>query len=171
MLLKIRTILLISLILLMLTACGAATETAPTPTTLPSTALPQPGTAPRATVTPAGATSDDTSGYPAPPTLTPYPEGYVGPDLGAANAPYPAAAGFVWIIRPSGLQCGDGLDYDTLEAAVAPLSQAGIEVVAQMSVNLMVCEACSCPTSLHYRAQIAEADVAATEKLGWTVDK
>ncbi|MCB8967112.1 MAG: hypothetical protein R3E31_24040 [Chloroflexota bacterium] len=167
---NIKTIFLMSLILVILTACGAAVETTATPAAEPTT-LPQPNTEPRATVTPLGETTDDASGYPAPPTTTPYPEGYVGPDQSPTVNPYPAKAGFVWMIQAAGIQCEGNMKYNNVEEAVAPLQEAGIAVESSMSMNLAVCEACSCPTSLHFRIQVAEDDVKAAEALGWGVEQ
>jgi hypothetical protein len=76
----------------------------------------------------------------------------------------------VWILRPYGEQCEDSSTYlyqDEKEAAQA-LEEQGVTVLDMETVGLMVCEACGCPTSEHFRLQISAQDLAAAEALGWT---
>ncbi|MCZ7668709.1 MAG: hypothetical protein M5U34_16690 [Chloroflexi bacterium] len=39
------------------------------------------------------------------------------------------------------------------------------------TTELMVCSACDCPTSAHYRAEINAADMNKATALGWTLNK
>jgi hypothetical protein len=73
----------------------------------------------------------------------------------------------VWIISPAGFQCEDEPRYESLADARAHLSASGISVTSAEEVDLLVCEACGCPTSLHYRALISSSDVVTAAGLGW----
>jgi len=183
-------ILLIFTLLLAPAACGSATDNTPG-TEIPNSATPEGGaldtieTAPqgqdsqatlptRPTVTPAAA---DTAGpgntqdsYPAPQVPAALsPEGYpmsvmvTLPD----TAVYPLTAGYMWMSRAAGEQCG--AEPISLPDAIQALQAAGVAVQGEHSVSLTSCGACGCPTGLHYRAQVAEGDVSAAEGLGWTV--
>lgn len=116
-------------------------------------------------------------GYPPPPpTATPYPENYPVPPTPPPHNPYPAAetgeSGVVWILHPLGMQCADTstFKYANQQAARADLTAAGITVSQMETVELMVCQACDCPTSTHYRAQINGADLNKAIALGWTAE-
>ena len=157
-------------LMLLVSACGGGETTVtatPLPTTAPALDTPSGDIAPRPTITP----DMGGSGYPAPtiPEPTPFPEGYPVPSpVTELLNPYPEVAGFVWMMHPAGLQCESSLVYGTLEEALQALQGAGVTAQNGRSTNLNVCAACNCPTSLHYQAQIATADVAKAETLGWT---
>ncbi|MCB8982212.1 MAG: hypothetical protein H6659_00120 [Ardenticatenaceae bacterium] len=165
------------LLLLALAACGPSAN-APTPTTeQPARATPttdsslQPG-------------SNNTSGqgnqtsYPSlPPTPTPYPDDYPAPPPPPTPVnPYPGtdAGGTetVWILHPLGQQCADTstYKYPNQQEARADLTAAGINVLQMETEELMVCQACDCPTSTHYRAEISSADLNKALALGWTAE-
>ena len=141
----VKHILVLLGLLLGLVACGGDVET-PAPDVTEPTAYPGP----------------------ARPTVTSIPEGYPAPTEPALPEAYPAGA-TVWVLRPLGEQCVDPETYEYAEVdeAVAALEAAGVEVVASETVSLVVCEACDCPTSEHFRAQIAAEDLATAETLGW----
>ena len=145
---------------LFLAACGGNTGTLPP-------------TPPGGTAT---APLPATGGYPAQPTPTPLPpEGDypapAEPEPTEAPTAYPADKE-VWILRPLGQQCADPQAYEfaDLEAAVQALEQNGVEVLNSEVVNLPVCQACDCPTSEHFRAQIRAEDLAAAEDAGWFLE-
>jgi hypothetical protein len=94
-------------------------------------------------------------GYPAQPTTDP-------------AAPYPAASDAeTWVIRPAGEQCAESVAYPTPESAVAQLEEAGVTILAVEEIELIVCEACGCPTSAHYRVLLAGDDLSTAFALGW----
>ncbi|MBK8985931.1 MAG: hypothetical protein IPM39_07590 [Chloroflexi bacterium] len=163
-----RMLTLALLLALLFVACGPAT---PTPTSAPEVIQPARSTptSDPSLITPNANEPGSQVGYPPPPpTLTPLPEGYpAAPTLEAAN-PYPAA-GTVWVLQALGLQCADTSTYQlaNVQAARASLTAAGITVQTIQTVELGVCEACDCPTSTHYRAQIAAADLNKALALGW----
>jgi hypothetical protein len=117
------------------------------------------------------------------PTYTPLPEGY--PTLATPRPPsgYPGATdppllppgypneGELWIVRAAGAQCEDALIYPDIESAEAALLDAGVTVLDLELVELMVCSACGCPTSEHYRARINASDLAAALAIQWTVEQ
>jgi hypothetical protein len=103
-------------------------------------------------------------GYPAPLLPTAISPGYPAPSPEATSDPYPG--GFAIFTQPAGLQCEEPLFAD-MDAAVAQLKEAGIEVHEISRLDLMVCEACGCPTSVQFRVLIDPADVAAALRLGW----
>lgn len=154
----IRQFLLATVILVAAVACGGNVE---------ETAVPAPtATVPAATVTVPAATATSAS-YPVPspePTLqlTAYPPPTPVPD------PYPD--GTVSILRPWGSQCEDEstFTYANLDEAVDALASEGVEVLEAETVGLMVCEACGCPTSEHFRVLIQADDLATAQPLGWT---
>jgi len=160
------------LILLVLTACGPAA--APTPE-------PDDAVRPTPTSDPAllnnntsGSGQNNQVGYPPPPTATPFPDNYPAPaDAPTAVNPYPALdnpdASPVWILHPLGQQCADTstYKYPNQQAARADLTAVGMTVYQMETVELTVCEACDCPTSTHYRAQISSADLQKAISLGW----
>lgn len=92
-------------------------------------------------------------GYPALPVFTPTP--YI----------YPEDMVF-WMLHPAGFQCESPL-YETLDQAVSALNADGVTVDSSEVINLMVCQACGCPTSEHYRVSIQAGDYEAAVALGW----
>lgn len=139
-----------------LSACGASGADTPTPESGDPTV-----TAPVIS----------TDAYPAQPTPTPVPDNYPAPTTPEATAEptaYPADKE-VWIVRPLGQQCVDPSTYEyaDLEAAVASLTEADVEVVASEEVTKPVCQACDCSTSEHFRVQIRAEDLALAQSMGW----
>jgi hypothetical protein len=162
---RLIMLILIMTAALLVVACGAA---AVTPDEPPADAQPAPdtdeGIMPRPTVTTDASPGDDA--YPMP--VQPEPEtDYPAPETMPTYDPYPAVAGYVWVVHPFGEQCEDGRFYENVDAAVTALEDADIEVDRGTTVNLNVCLACGCPTSEHYRLHIAEADLEKAEALGW----
>ena len=173
--------LLSLLILMLIVACGPAApeETAPAepagsepdiPSALPTNSVDQaPSTAP--TQTPPSALEaypavptpppPSTGGYPAQPTIAPVQD----PNSSA----YPAQDGFVWMLRPLGEQCAEPVENapTNLTEAMASLTAAGITIGEAETTELVVCSACGCPTSAHFRIQVAVNDTTAAESLGW----
>jgi hypothetical protein len=118
--------------------------------------------------TPAQVTTTPDGGYPGPGQIPAPANGYPGqqtPPLLAPPQAYPGS-GEIWLIRPAGIQC-EGKEYPDLATAVAALESAGVQVIASELVSLMVCEACGCPTSEHYRMQVNLVDIPKAENLGW----
>jgi hypothetical protein len=62
-------------------------------------------------------------------------------------------------------------DYADLQEAVAALIAAGVPVYETGMVDLIVCAACGCPTSAHYRVQISQSDLVNAEALGWSAEE
>lgn len=121
----------------------------------------------------------DEEGYPAPESPDAYPapgsedsypepagqEGYPPPSEAEPTLdPYPG--GMAFIERPAGLQCEDPI-YPDLKSAETALEEAGITIQSAEEVELVVCQACGCPTSLHYRVTINPADLNTALSLGW----
>jgi hypothetical protein len=173
---KKRSLLLIFW-LFVLVACG--------PAVAPETAVPNATSPARPTPTSDPSllnnnnnTSDgqaDMVGYPPPPpTPAPvsYPDAAAPTPLPAPADAYPAAdqAGTVWVMHAQGQQCVDAstFKYPTAQDARAGLVAAGITVYNLETVSMMVCQACNCPTSIHYRAQIAADDLEKAVALGWS---
>jgi hypothetical protein len=100
----------------------------------------------------------DSDAYPPPPP-TPAQESYPDPES--------AATDLIWVIRPVGEQCAAETDYADLQAAVADLIAIGVHVETSETIDLIVCQACGCPTSAHFRAQIPASDFSDAEQLGW----
>ncbi len=147
---------------LLLVACGGGEPAPPTATPPPTPPL-----------TPTAPPTSTPDGYPPPPTPVPLPTGYA--DQPAPEVPpsgYPAGDA-IWVLRARGEQCTDesAFEYQTLDDAVAALTAAGAAVMAAETVGLMVCEACSCPTSEHYRAQIAADELETALSLGWYLEE
>ena len=98
--------------------------------------------------------------------------GYPPPsEESAPPAAYPADEP-VWIVRPRGEQCADesSFEYASLRDAVSALEEAGVTVLSSESVEFMVCQACGCPTSEHYRIEILGEDVETIRSLGWRTE-
>jgi predicted small lipoprotein YifL len=109
-------------------------------------------------------------GYPPPPPALPTAEGYPEPPPPAATVdPYPEAVdGFIWMLLPVGIQCeDDAIQYNDLQDAVAGLTAVNASTGQSEITELMVCSACGCPTSAHYRVQVSVDDVMAARSLGW----
>lgn len=156
-----RFYLLLSTLLIL--ALGACQSSAPAPE-MPTSASEEPA----GTATPGS--------YPARPTASSSESGYPAePEEPAESAPaaaYPPGEP-VWVIRPVGEQCADEstFAYGSLQEAVSALEEAGANVLSSESVDLMVCQACDCPTSEHYRVQILGEDVQTVRSLGWTAER
>lgn len=155
------------------TACGASIPTTtrpanendssnqarPSPTsenhTAESTALPMP--------------------YPGvPATAVSNPEGYpAAQEIYPTIDPYPADANTVWLVHPVGVQCEDASTskYQSEQDVKAGLTAAGIPVYSVTTTDLMVCQACGCPTSIHYRVEINETNLDKAIALGWTAEQ
>lgn len=163
------------LLLIALVACGPVAETEepavpdgssvegaleavtqPAPLEMEATTPPKPAS-------PAG----QLESYPAAPTAVPLPEGYPAP--AATIDPYPNAIdGFIWMLLPVGIQCeDDSSPYADLAAAVDGLTAVNVRTGQSEMTDLMVCSACGCPSSAHYRVQVSVADVNAARTLGW----
>lgn len=150
--------------LFILVACAS-----PTPATNPTSTPPaEPDVFPRPTITPEPL--DTTGGYPAPatPTVELREPGYPMPTVAVID-PYPSVDGFVWVIKPVGQQC-EQVEMNVARAE-SELVAADVEVNIATTVNLPVCAACSCPTSEHYRMQIAAEDLEKAIDLGWTEEQ
>ncbi len=141
-------------------ATPAEQETETAPDNSPNQAEPL-----RATITPESPTGvDPDDSYPAPaPALE---EGYPSAMLLPRSEAYPMVTGHTWMIRPAGEQCGE-TEPLTLSEAVAALQEAGVTVQGPHTASLNVCQACGCPTSLHFWAQVPEASVSTAVNLGW----
>ena len=108
--------------------------------------------------------------YPGLPTTdTSLPEGYPPPQEFPTIDPYPVNAGTVWVLYPIGVQCEDASvgKYHSQQDAKAGLTAAGLTVHDVTTIELMVCSACGCPTSTHFRAEISETDLEKAISLGW----
>jgi hypothetical protein len=162
------------LILIALTACGPAAETVEPAAPKPEGALEvvtQPAPLEMEATTPPEPAPqlDAPESYPSPPTAVPLPEGYPAPQPQATINPYPEAIdGFIWMLLPVGIQCeDDSSPYADLAAAVAGLTAVNVQTGQSETTELMVCSACGCPTSAHFRVQVSVADVNAARILGW----
>jgi hypothetical protein len=156
--------------LLLLASCASATDATPTSVPVPEDTV-EPAPAATATVPTPDPEPDDTSGYPPPGETDAYPAppdqaGYPAPPS-PPPAPDPYPSGIVWIVRAAGEQCEDSLRFVDLASAVASLEENGITVNEAEGVELMVCQACGCPTSEHYRLQIDPVDLDQAMRLGW----
>ena len=164
------TILLVFLFILVTTACGSsiptttrpanesnnASQARPTPTSESSAPestdlpIPYPGAAATAVI---NSNSDD---YPAPQIIR-------------TIDPYPAESSTVWVVHPVGIQCEDTATakYQSEQDVQAGLTAAGITVYDVTTTELMVCSACGCPTSIHYRVEMSASDLNKAISLGW----
>jgi hypothetical protein len=156
----------VSLLIMMMTitaACGPATETGE-PATVPAGVL-------EAATQPAPvAATDAPEAYPSQPTAVPQTDGYPAPAAPVATIdPYPGAVdGFIWMLLPVGVQCEDDASpYTDLQDALAGLTAVSVQTGQSEITELMVCTACGCPTSAHYRVQVSIEDVGAAQSLGW----
>jgi len=108
--------------------------------------------------------------YPgAPPTAVHQPASYPAPQVIPTTNPYPEKGSTVWVLHPVGVQCEEDATgkYKSEQNVEAGLIAAGITVYDVTTTELMVCTACGCPTSIHYRAEIDEADLDKALSLGW----
>jgi hypothetical protein len=144
-----HSFLMLILFALILAACNAdAPEEAPTARPTPTTETSAP-------------TTKTEEAYPSRPEPT------------APAAGYPAAGENVegssetWVILAAGEQCADTLAYPSSDSAVATLEEAGVNLLAVEETELLVCEACGCPTSAHYRVLISNTDLVTAIALGW----
>lgn len=158
-----RLFMLLMMVALLGAACGDTAAPPPDIESAPEAETDE-GIFPRPTVT--TDTTDADESYPVPEAVPPVTD-YPAPEALPTYDPYPVVAGYVWVVHPFGEQCEDGRFYDNLDAAIAALSDADIEVQWGTTTNLNVCLACGCPTSEHYRLHIAEDDLPQAEELGW----
>lgn len=129
----------------------AAEEGDPAPITTPEEAYP--------VIVPTPTIMDED--YPAPPSPVPPSEGDA----------YPSTENAVWVLFPVGEQCSDASRYPDLVTAVADLTAAGITIYESEVTDLIVCSACGCPTSAHYRVSIDDAQLETAQALEWTVEE
>jgi hypothetical protein len=73
----------------------------------------------------------------------------------------------IWIVHPAGEQCANGPIYPDSEFAATALESAGVLINEIETISLNVCQACGCPISEHFRAQIDASDISKAEALGW----
>ena len=142
---KHSLLIIFLLFALLLAACngnGGVEEAEPTPRPTPTTGETAPPT--------------PEEGYPAQPTDPPV-SGYPVEEVGAEG----------WVVRPAGEQCAESLAYPSAESATADLEAAGITILAVEETELLVCEACGCPTSAHYRVLVSAEDLPTALSLGW----
>jgi hypothetical protein len=142
--------LLLLIIALLLAACNgdATEEEQPTPRPTPTTGESDP-------------TEPTPDAYPVEEPTEPASSGYPAEGSEAAE---------IWVVLPQGAQCAESLAYPTADSAVADLEAAGVEPLAVEETELLVCEACGCPTSAHYRVLLSSDDVPTAISLGWQVE-
>lgn len=144
-----RSLLILLIFVLFLAACSGdnAEETPPPARPTPTAEIAAPTT--------------EGEAYPAQPQATApvdaYPAAGEGAELFTEN----------WVVLPAGEQCAESLAYPSPESAVAGLEEAGVTPLAVEETELLVCEACGCPTSAHYRVLVSAEDLAAAIILGW----
>lgn len=162
------TLISLLLVILALAACGPASTTPSAPAVENS----DPPARPTPTNLPDTGGNEMPAGYPPPPTTPPLPEGYPAPVVAPTYDPYPAPGDTVWMLHPVGIQCQDAAKskYQNEQEAISALTAAGITVQQMTTTELMVCSACDCPTSAHYRAEINAADMNKATALGWTLE-
>ncbi len=155
-------------LILALSACSGSTDPDPTkeskkPSEETAPALP---TLDTSLVEPSFPLPSDPEAYPEPEL----PSGYPAPPI-ATSTPfaYPEGATF-WITHPAGIQCEDPLMYPTLDDAVGALEENGVTVISAEAFGMMVCEACGCPTSEFYRANIDANDLDTAILIGWNME-
>lgn len=161
--LNVRLLLLVSVVWVLLSACGSAD---------PGVLEPEPAF-PGLEEAPAGQPTVESPGYPAPeivapPTPTFNPDYPAPPTLAPTVDPYPG--GLVWIIRPVGIQCEEGTSpgYGDLRETTSTLTAAGVTVAGAEMAELMVAASCGSPTSAHFRVQIAAENLQTALSMGWT---
>lgn len=81
---------------------------------------------------------------------------------------YPEEFPYVWLVKPVGEQCSEEDEPKTsLSSEVSALQDAGAIVSSTGNTYLIVCEACGCPTSEHYRVRVNKEDLELAQSLGW----
>ena len=162
------------LVLILSVACGPAVTndepSADSETEGVLEVVTQPANGPPAATLEPAPQPDAPEGYPAQPTAVPITEGYPAPSEPIATInPYPDAVdGFIWMLLPVGVQCEDDANtYTDIQDAVAGLTAVAVHTNQTEITELMVCAACGCPTSAHYRVQVSVEDVGAAQALGW----
>jgi hypothetical protein len=166
------SVFLLTFIIIIAAACGPAAESSD-PSVVPATPETEGvlETATQPAATESAPPPDAPEAYPAQPTAVPLPEGYPAPSEPIATVnPYPEAVdGFIWMLLPVGIQCEDDAStYSDLQDAVAGLTAVSVQTNQSETTELMVCSACGCPTSAHYRVQVSVEDVNAAQALGWS---
>ncbi len=169
-----RAILLILLLSILLVACRSDQE--PEATSEPAEEIPDlpaptlPALLPAPTRDEAYPAPTEVGAYPGPgeqvviPTAT-LPDGYPEPPTPLPTIdPYPG--GVAVIVIPAGIQCEDPR-FSNLEEALATLEESGLTVLSAEEEELLVCTACNCPTSLHFKVTIPPDELAAALVLGW----
>lgn len=164
---KKYSIFIVLLFSLIVTACGStlSTETLPESDDNNQEARPTP-----TTESPASEPIEQDESYPvSAPTAVPLPEGYPAAQAIPTYDPYPAGGNTVWVVYPVGIQCEDASasTYKNEQEVKSGLTAAGITVHNVTLTELMVCTACDCPTSAHYRAEIEASQLDAAITLGW----
>jgi hypothetical protein len=149
------------LVAALLTACNGDSEAEPTEE------IPPVEETPTEEAPPVEAPTAEPTAYPAQevPTIPQSDAGYPLPEPLPTEDPYPG--GLAVILHPVGQQCEEPT-FPELADATAALEDAGITVMAAEEIALNVCDACSCPTSEHYRVQISPDDLLKATELGWT---
>jgi hypothetical protein len=164
-LVKKSTILFVFILILLLSACGGASEEEPTSESDSATeeAAPALPTVDSPLIEPGYPGPEEPVGYPGPQGEPGYP---APPVSTPAPSSYPAGTTF-WMLHSAGLQCEQPLTYPELADALAALENRGVTVIKSEATGMMVCEACGCPTSEHYRVEIDATDLQAAIALGW----
>jgi len=161
-----KYVMLIMLVLtLALSACSGSADPDPTkeskkPTEEAAPALP---TLDTSLVEPSFPLPSDPEAYPEPEE----PSGYPPPPI-VTSTPYAYPEGTTfWITHAAGLQCEQPLIYPTLDDAVRALEENRVAVISAESFDMMVCQACGCPTSEFYRVNIDAYDLDTAISIGW----
>lgn len=166
----------VSLLIMMMTitaACGPATETGE-PATVPAGVLEVATQPAPVAATEAAPQPDAPEAYPSQPTAVPQTDGYPAPAAPVATIdPYPGAVdGFIWMLLPVGVQCEDDASlYTDLQDAIAGLTAVSVQTGQSEITELMVCTACGCPTSAHFRLQIDAGYLGNAQVLGWFAEE
>ena len=163
---KKYVMLTILVLILALSACSSSTDPEPTvkskkPTEEAAPALP---TLDTSLVEPSFPLPSDSDAYPEPEV----PSGYPPPPPIMTSTPYAYPEGTTfWILHSAGIQCEEPLIYTARDDAVDDLEENGVTVISAEAVSMMVCQACGCPTSEFYRANIDAYDLDTAISIGW----
>ena len=183
--------LLLSIFFIFLAACGPSTLE---PTMEPEEATVEPQSLPlqdqseeglRVALTPTSESNSDVEAAPVAPAEEAYPIPIPTPILMEGDYPeppqppqppsgydaYPEADSSVWVLFPVGEQCADESRYEDMVTAVADLTAAGITVYESEIVELIVCSACGCPTSAHFRVSIDASQLSTAQAMEWTAEE